>query len=324
MNDQMPWDSLAIPQLGKLTRRKVESDKSFEVFWVLDEAGDKGLLIQVDDTIDAEKILKSQLKLKGISFSLIDDEKRRVLVKLQKNEYTIIFYKLCLDLCEIVYACKSDKQIFPALKNRIGSWKKLLANSNGNLLSDIEKQGLFAELKFLELCLKKQVWAESEVIDSWKGPEKAQHDFVMGEQAVEIKSITNSSRNKVSISSQDQLFTRLSRLFLRVNFLTLHKDGRTGENLNLLVGSIHKLIEDGAARERFDSKLLESKYIDITENNLPSFTVKEVTDFEVTKDFARIIPSDLMDGVFDVRYKIDLAGVERFKVEEECIWGEYE
>lgn len=320
MNEPMPWESLNIPDPGKLTRRKVKSNEKFEIFWVLDDVGSKGVLIQVDESVDAEVIIKSQLKLKGMTFTLINDEKRRLLIKLKNNEYSAIFHRFCLDLCDITHGCKSEKQIFSSLKNRINSWKKLLANSNGDLLSDIEKQGLYTELKFVKLCLQKKKWSEIEVIDSWKGPEKSQHDFVLGDFAIEIKSITNSSRNKVLISSEDQLFTKLNKLFLRVYFLTVHKDGRVGESLNSLVSDILSYIDTPQNKEQFESKLLESKYINIPENNLPSFKVKEFTDYEISDEFPKIIPSNLIEGVLDVRYKINLAVTEKFEVIEERLW----
>ena len=317
MNKPNPWSVLDVPPAGSLNRRKVQEGKLFDVFWVLDSDGNKGVLFEVDDLVDEKNLQKASLKLKGMTFSLLDEGCKKLLIKLIEVSFQDIFEKLCYDLIEIVYDCKRSKQIFPSVRNRLISWKKLLANTGGELLSEIEKQGLYAELCFLSEALDKKSYSEAEIINAWCGPEKSQHDFVIGERAIEIKSITNSSRNKITISSEDQLYTLLNELYLSVYFLTVHGSGDVGESLNKIVDRIFLQIDLEENRNLLEGKLLEAKYIKILDNELPMFSVKDVSNYKVVDGFPRIIPPNIDDGVCSVKYKIEVSSVGKYKVMEE-------
>lgn len=324
MSDVTPWDVLSTPNKGEFTRRKVRIGQLFNIYWVLDEENYKGLLIPVDVSVDTERLLRSNFKLKGVAFHLVKDEEPLLLIKLVKNEYQSIFLKLCLDLCDVIYSCKSSSQIFPAVTNRVSAWRKLLANSNGSLLNDLEKQGLFAELLFIKYFLEKKPKLEHEIIDGWKGPEKSQHDFVIGERSIEIKSITNSSRNKISVSSEDQLYTKLTEFYLRVYFMIVHSQGQCGKSINKLVESIYSMIECEENSALLEAKLLEAKYINILDNDYPRFTCKEISNYEVVDGFPRIIPEYTLDGVNSIKYKVEISAMENFRVTEEIFWNENE
>ena len=319
MNNNDPWSVLSLPSNEKLNRRKARDGQIVDIYWVLDDSANKGLLIDVDDLVKPDKLMTASFKLKGMKFGLIKESKKRLLITLHEHEFKDIFLKLCNDLIDIACDCASVKQVFPAVAKRISAWKKLLANSRGNLLSDIEKQGLYAELLFFKTLIESKPELETEFIGSWKGPEKSQHDFVIGDKAIEIKSITNSSRNKVKISSEDQLCTKLNELYLSVYFLVVHGQGEIGRNLNELVKLILLEINDSENKEKFESKLLEARYIDISDNDLPRFSLKEITNYKVYGDFPRIIPEFLIDGVNSVKYKIELSSIDDYKVDEEII-----
>jgi hypothetical protein len=319
MSSSNPWSVLLVPPQGSLNRRKVKEGEPFDVFWVLDSLGNKGLLFDVDDSVDEKKLLKASLKLKGIAFSLLDEGRKMLFIKLVEINYQDIFEKLCCDLIEVIYSCKQYGNIFPKISSRLMSWKKLLANSGGGLLSEIEKQGLYAELCFLLEMLKKESCNYISVINSWCGPEKSQHDFVLGEKAIEIKSITNSSRNKITISSEDQLYTLLDELYLSVYFLVVHGSGKLGESLNEVVSKIYSELPCVESIAIFEGKLLEAKYIRIPDNDRPLFSVKEVTNYDVVENFPRIIPSSLSNGVGSVKYKIDVSSIGKYKSIKEIL-----
>lgn len=42
-------------------------------------------------------------------------------------------------------------------------------------------------------------------VEAWLGPEKSHQDFIFGNTAVEIKSLSGTERSTVRISSEDQL-----------------------------------------------------------------------------------------------------------------------
>jgi hypothetical protein len=314
MNKNDPWSLLELPVSGEFTRRKVVEGEIFDVYWVIDNLKQRGILIEIDDEIEPERVKSSLSKLRGVSFSLIKDTKKWLLIRLIEVEYLDIFEKLCLDLADVTFENRKVRQVFPAISNRVAAWKKLLTGSKNTLLSDIEKQGLFGELTFLNDNLKLKEISEVTLVDSWKGPEKSQHDFVLGERAIEVKTVTNISRNNVIISSEDQLFTELDELYLSIYFLVNHSNGDEGISLNTLVDEVLSRLEQSESIGLFESKLLDAKYINISDNNLPRYTVKKVNNYLVCDDFPRVIPAILSAGINSVSYKLDVSYLDKFQV----------
>ena len=90
-----------------------------------------------------------------------------------------------------------------------------MAGKKGRVLSAEEVRGLFSELKFLQQMLG-EMNNELDVLEAWQGPETSHQDFIFSDTAVEVKSLSGRERNAVKISSEDQLESLNSSLFLKV------------------------------------------------------------------------------------------------------------
>src|SRR3546814_15120322 len=82
-------------------------------------------------------------------------------------------------------------------------------------LSIEEVRGLFAEIVFLTELIDRQM-SSSDAVEAWLGPERSHQDFIFGNTAVEVKSLSGAERSSVRISSEDQLESLNDALFLRV------------------------------------------------------------------------------------------------------------
>src|SRR5882757_2561357 len=94
-------------------------------------------------------------------------------------------------------------------------WKAFLSGKRTGILSVEEVRGLFAELQFLRDLYQSRL-PHPEAIDAWCGADRVQQDFIFRDNAVEVKSLSGKERSAVRISSEDQLETLSSRLFLEV------------------------------------------------------------------------------------------------------------
>lgn len=191
-------------------------------------------------------------------------------------------------------------------------WRTLLSRANRNRLSAQEVQGLFGELQFLEECIDGQHVSVQAAIEGWQGPKGAPHDFIFGQSAVEIKSISGSYADSVRISTESQLTTHLDTLHLRIVFLAVDTDCKAGLSLNDLIIRLKRKIQDSDFASAFEERLAEVGYVDIPEYDFPCFSVAQTRAYEVRDGFPRITPESLAPGISDVSYCIALSSIAGF------------
>ncbi|MBN0154644.1 PD-(D/E)XK motif protein, partial [Pseudomonas aeruginosa] len=94
----------------------------------------------------------------------------------------------------------------------IRRWKTFLSGRSQHLSIE-EVRGLFAEIVFLTELIDRQM-SSSDAVEAWLGPERSHQDFIFGNTAVEVKSLSGAERSSVRISSEDQLESLNDALFL--------------------------------------------------------------------------------------------------------------
>jgi hypothetical protein len=310
-----PWADIPSASSGQFTRRRVASEANFALFWFRDEQGRPGLLIEISRHISHASLQAARISIRDISVDVVEvaDEAIRVLViKLEDLQNQDVFLKLCIDLIEHVKMSEQSLDTFHVICGRLKKWQALLSSRARNLLSANEIQGLYAELYFLSEILESKRHCESVLIQSWKGPEKTQHDFIVDDMAIEVKSITGDQRTKIRITSEDQLDTHLEMLYLRVYFLSHVQNG--GESLNAITSRISSHLTSRENRELFEQKLEIAGYIDIKDYDSPEFRVKDCRTFLTRDDFPRITRKVLPEGIEAVAYDLVLASIDGFRV----------
>ena len=80
--------------------------------------------------------------------------------------------------------------------------------------------------------------SSSDAVEAWLGPERSHQDFIFGNTAVEVKSLSGAERSSVRISSEDQLESLNDALFLRVYRLSSLADAAGARSLNEIVTAV--------------------------------------------------------------------------------------
>ena len=170
-------------------------------------------------------------------------------------------------------------------------------------------QGLFGELQFLEECIDGPHVSIQAAIEGWQGPNGAPHDFIFGQSAVEIKSISGSYADSVRISTESQLTTHLDTLHLRIIFLAVDADCKAGLSLNDLIVRLKEKTKDSDLVRVFEERLAKVGYVDIPEYDFPCFSVVQTRIYEVRDGFPRITPESLAPGISEVSYCIAFSSI---------------
>jgi hypothetical protein len=310
-----PWADIPFAVSGHFSRLRVNAEVDLALFWFRDDAGRPGLLIEISRDISYVSLQEARISIRDISVDVIEVTEegiRALVIRLEDIQNQDVFLKLCLDLIEHVKVTEQNQDTFYVICKRLKKWQSLLSGKARNLLSANEVQGLYGELYFLAEMLESNRSCESSLIQGWKGPEKNQHDFIMNDMAVEIKSVAGDQRGKVRITSEDQLDTHLGRLYLRVYFLSEVQVG--GECLNTIARRILNHLTHRENKELFELKLESARYIDIPDYDLPMFRVKDCRTYLVVDDFPRITRRTVPEGVEAVTYDLVLAGIDRFRI----------
>ena len=243
-------------------------------------------------------------------------------IQLLSNDNIKVFSSLCENLVETLYSLSEPKRMVLEVVNQLHRWKNLFGKINSNGLSKEEQQGLYGELYFLKKILFQHKANEyNSLVDLWVGAQKASKDFQGDDWAVEVK--TSSGRNTllVDINGEHQLDeTSVANLF--VFHLSVEIPKSHGCTLPMMVRSIKEtLLNNISALSSFEAKLCEAGYFDRHEEFYTerSYITKSERYYKVSKNFPRIIESDLRQGVSNVYYQIAIGMCEKYLVPEETV-----
>lgn len=318
-----PWSDIPNAPAGKVARRRVNSESKHELLWFRDENGYPGLFIEIERNIVPDQLRDFGINMKDVPVNIIELTElgyKALSIQLTDENKIDIFFRLCIDITDRVTKANKGDSAFHITCNRIKKWQSLFLNRNSKLLTGLEVQGLFTEIYFLNELLDNKVFKQDDVIIGWKGPERAQQDFILDDIAIEIKSLSGQNRGRVRISSEDQLFSHLSRLFLRVYLLNETYSESEGENLNTIIRRVSAKISKDTLKEIFENKLDSFGYIDLPEYDYPQFQVKTCQTYLVSDGFPRIIRNDLPGSIQAVSYDLLLAEIESFRTNNTEIW----
>lgn len=308
-----PWKGIDKPLSGFNVLR-IDPAHPHDFFWGRDAQGNYLILLEIEDK-STSHLQDKLIELRGIRTDIRfnqNTDRYVYVLSLQENKNVDIFLRLCNDLVACTKGVKGNRDALDILHSRLKSWKAFLSKKKRYLLITQEVQGLFAELSFIEKCIDNNCIDPVSLMTGWKGPMNGPHDFVFGDFAIEIKSISGSQKNMVRISSENQLITHLDRLYLQVYFLAEYHDKSYGISLNSIVERVREKISEEDISDIFDSRLNETGYIELPDNDSPCFSVIQEKTFEVKEGFPRITPDALSEGLANVSYDLNLGSVENY------------
>ncbi len=313
--DMLPWEKIKIPK-NNLGLLRVSPEHPHDFFWGRDTSGRYLLILKCSAFEIREELKNRRMELSGVKIDirLIPDTKETFfMVLLQRTENADIFLALCNDLIQKTEPIAETSTAIETMFSRLERWRVFLSRARKDILSERQVQGLFGELKFLKKCIEKYHVSPASAVEGWYGPIGGPHDFVLGQSAIEIKSTTESQSDSILISSENQLQTHLEHLYLHIFMLSRANDCMAGGiSLNCIVRKLREKFTGEALLDIFEERLLDAGYIDITDYDLPHFSVSETRTYEVSENFPRITPDMLPEGIKDVSYKINFSSISSY------------
>lgn len=319
MPESALWDDISVPA-ADFNVRQVDGVMAIPCYWGRDTQGSYLFILELQGDHTAQ-YKKNVTTVRGIEVDLRAGHAgvQRLVLTLEQQVDRDLFEGFCRTLVSALpHASDSASSLAIALAH-IHRWKTFLSGNGAHHLSAEEVRGLFAELTFLLELLDRL--SSAEAIAAWLGPEKSHQDFIFGNTAVEIKSLSGVERSTVRISSEDQLESVNDELFLRVYRLSSLPEALNAQSLNEIVTQVQARLADVTAVEEFDRKLVTHGFAPLPEYDEPRFVVTEVRSFSVVEGFPRLIRSTLPSGIIKASYDIKLESIAPFKCNDETVFG---
>ncbi len=293
------------------THRRV-ANAPFDMFYMVDLQGKYAFHIHTNFVYKNAKILR----LKGILIQKQSSDLGTdffIALKDNNDEWSI-FAKLCEDLISIIKARScTEENLLEVIENRLEDWKEFLLSYKNVEFSLIKQMGLFSELLCLKEIVAKQIGYEKAVLH-WLGAEFHKQDFVLNNEAIEVKSYTTSKSPIIEISSAEQLYSDKDKFYLVAYGLSISSNGQTCEDI---ICNIEQELHDlPQTKQSFHTKLLEYGYINNIENEKYSFVVDNIMIFSVSEKFPKITPLNLAIAIPGVKYSLNLLQCQDFRIEE--------
>ncbi|MFC1438017.1 PD-(D/E)XK motif protein [Streptacidiphilus sp. N1-10] len=185
------------------------------------------------------------------------------------------------------------------------AWRKLF-QGRSDVLSDTSLRGLFAELVILDRILA--IRGAIRLGTVWKGPDHASHDFRIGDDALEVKSL-GAQGATIQIHGLGQLEPPPAGILTLV-LVRLQSSEQEGQTLPELVGAVRERAEDGTG---LSLQLAKAGYFDDHAEAYEDrrFDVTQIAVLPVGPDFPRLTPGSLSvpvaPEISGLTYSLDLS-----------------
>lgn len=202
---------------------------------------------------------------------------------------------------QVVRRCEgNDQPEFQVLQRTLAEWRQLLKPSPA--LSEEEARGLFGELHVLQQLVATN---PGYALDSWTGPDQAEHDFTTPRGDLEVKSSRTEGRSVV-ISSLHQVDPPEDRPLVLIRLRV--ESSPKGRNIRDMV---EELVAAGLLHDQLVAKLAGARYVFGGDPDNHRFVVTEPpAAWTVDDDFpgmrASDVPEERRAAIRSVKYTLDL------------------
>jgi hypothetical protein len=319
MPEPSPWDDIAVPGVD-FNVRQVPAETTVPCFWGRDVSGACLFIVELQGD-HLNQYRKNAVTVHGIDVDLRAgrDGQQHLVLALERQVDRDLFEGLCHTLASSLEHATDSAGALAISLAHIRRWKTFLSGRSQHL-SPEEVRGLFAEIVFLLELIDRQI-SSTAAVEAWLGPERSHQDFVFGNTAVEIKSLSGAERSSVRISSEDQLEALNDALFLRIYRLSNLADAARARSLNEIIAAVQVRLGETDAVEVFDRKLVAQGYAPLPDYDSPRFVVTDVRSYRVNDDFPRLIRSQLPTGIANVAYDIRLETIASCQCDDAAVFG---
>ena len=319
MSEISPWDEIAIPSVD-FNVRQIQGEMPVPCFWGRDAEGSCMFIIELDGD-HVKEFRRNLVAVQGIDVDLRVGEMRvqRLVLTLDKQVDRDLFEGMCRTLSLALENASDSSSSLAVSLAHIRRWKSFLSGRS-HLLSPEEVRGLFCELVFL-LELLDYLDSPGLAVEAWLGPDKSHQDFIFGNTAVEIKSLSGTERSNIRISSEDQLESLNEALFLRIYRLSNLSEFQGSQSLNEILAEVYSRLGDDGAVDIFQRKLASQGYAPLAEYSMPKFVVSDLKSYRIVEGFPRLIRSQLPNGIDRVVYDIRLEAIAEYECDNSDVMG---
>ena len=320
MSSTSPWDSVPTP-ISDYTVVRVPALQGVPIYWGRDTLSHCLLIVELTGD-HTEQLRSDVVTLNGIGVDMrLGDTpgRQRLILTLARHVDTDLFQGLCETLIESLRQVDDSATALSVALAHLRRWKAFLSGRR-TVLSPEQVRGLLAELQMMRALYAVQMTPPM-AVDAWCGADRVQQDFIFGDMAVEVKSLSGRERNSVRISSEDQLESLTSNLYLAVYRLSELPDSPQSISLNILVAQIETELTDAQALEEFSRKLSAYGYAPLHDYDSPRFTVSDLKTYRVVEGFPRLVRSGIPSGIARLSYDIELETIRPFECSSSDIMG---
>ena len=240
-----------------------------------------------------------------------------VVLALTDSQHRDIFDLLVRDLVGATEQPHDEREGLIRFLARLSDWQQLLRRLGPKGLSREAQQGLWGELWTLREVVA-PVMGMRGAIDGWRGPMGADQDFQLGTTCVEVKTSTAANLDRLNISGERQLEVPDDVVLI---LLGLSLDGRVrhGETLAEMIESVRHTASESGCLHLVDPRLDLCGYVRDDEKLYSDigYTIRSFHPFRIEEGFPRIVSSDLLTGISDVRYLVSTASCGDFRMTEQ-------
>ncbi len=273
------------------------------------------LLIQFIDNPNA----KTTLELEGLELELeqveVDGAASRCLsLASREKRFDELFFPIVGYLAEHLNKLHPEENNLAAVEKMIQEWvaffkEKVERGSKEAIL------GLIGEL----LALRDVISLENAEAQFWQGPAGGIQDFRFPHDRLEVKVLgtrTGPRTHKIS-GIQQLVIPDDGNLFLLSHRITLGSQG--DHSIHELVAEVSSLplFTSAAGKKHFQESLKAVGYSEDLVDKYSRFDLVDSILYQVTEEFPRLTPSMVTadSRVMDIRYSIDLSGLEDSEVD---------
>ncbi len=313
------WADLETPQIarGRSTRR-LHPESANDLHIAVSHPSLRRMLVLTGDAAAAEGVTRSLSRLSqtaGLDLRLnpVSRQQYELQVVLTADELREVFSPLVADIAAASCDAPTASAALVAAVERYERWQHLLRSVGKDGLGTELRRGLFGELLVLCDCLLPSL-PEMEAVDAWTGPTGTNQDFQLPDVAIEAKTSTAKTTNRIRIASERQLDgTGTPALVLALASLDERRGG-SGESLNALVDRTRAHLTSVAARSRLDGLLIQAGYLPGHRDHYaePRYTLRGLRFWSVRDGFPRLVEADLRPGVDECSYQLNTSGLEEY------------
>jgi hypothetical protein len=315
---QRKWEQLKNSDFDSngLNTIRLSDDCILELFIGLDEQGCRYLLLHLP-----ENYIPSihSVENENITLSYFSNQ-QLIAIKLIEKEFSDLFDDLIQSMLNSI---GNERMVEIGSKKFVDSfvkWNQFFRKLESRTYSEASILGFWGELFILHSLLKNKSTANeiNSIVDAWKGPFDAVHDFVFSHQSIEVKTKLKSNRN-INVASEFQLeIDSDSRLELCILNVESVDDGLSIEALYNKLKS--HIFEHNGDISLLISKLLAFRLDESGLGKYSHYVYKPIqSDYYdcLQDDFPKIVRGKLDDQIYSVKYKLDVSTLGKFIVNTE-------